>query len=197
MSWANFLFCCLYSDSMRFFILCLILLLSSVVHAQKNAEIIHNIRKEFRAINNIKNFETLELENEEFLANAADGGAKLTGYYKNNSLRKMVVSVGLSNGMETLEFYFLKGKLIFVYEKFEGFVFNEKKSEFDYTKTETTFEGRYYFDKGKLVDYITTGHNRFDDDSLDPGKVWLEEAADYIKLLNKKKAQARRTNSTD
>ena len=193
MSQANFIFCCLYSYKMQFFIICLVLLLSSESLAQTNAEVINKIRKEFKTINTTKDFEIITLENEDFLTNATDGGAKLTGYYKNNSLRKIVVSVGISNGIETLEFYFLKGSLIFVYEKFEGFVFDEKRSEFDYTKTETNFEGRYYFDKGKLFDYITTGHNRFEDDSLDPEKVLVKEAADYSKLLDKKKKKARKT----
>jgi hypothetical protein len=116
---------------------------------------------------------------------------------KNNSLRKIVVSVGLSHGLETLEFYFLKNKLIFVYEKFEGFVFDEKRSEFDYTKTEANFEGRYYFDAGKFIDYITTGHNRFEDDSLDPEMVLLNEAEDYRKLLDKKRTKAQKFNNTD
>jgi hypothetical protein len=68
--------------AMRIFIICLMLLLSSTIVAQTDAEVINNIRKEFKTINNTKDFEIITLENEDFLANATDGGAKLAGYYK-------------------------------------------------------------------------------------------------------------------
>jgi hypothetical protein len=182
---------------MRFLSLILPLLFPLFVFTQSKSDIISNIRKEFKNINGTNDFEVIILENEDFLDNATDGGGKLTGYYKNNSLKKVVVSVGLSHGIETLEFYFQNSSLIFVYEKFEGFVFDEKKSSFDYTKTIKSFEGRYYFNKKKLVDYITTGHNRFEDDSLDPENVLLKEANDYVILLNNKKIRLKGSSNTD
>lgn len=82
-----------------------------------------------------------------------------------------------------MEFYYSNSELIFVYKLFNSFVYVDSLNTFDYTKTERTVEGRYYFYNGKLFDYIITGHNRFEDDSLDPESVLLKESNRNFKLL--------------
>jgi hypothetical protein len=179
---------------MKILILSIIISFSVVGYSQSKATLIQNIRKEFQQINNTKGYQIISLDAEEFLEQAPDGGGELKGYFKNDTLKKIVVSVGISNGMESREFYFKNNQLIFVFEKFDSYVYTEKKKELDYTKTERSFEGRYYFNKGKLIDHISMGHNRFEDDSLDPEKVLLGEANDYIELLDKKKTKAHKSN---
>jgi hypothetical protein len=154
--------------------------------AQTKTDQIRVIRKEFQAINTDATLNKVTLENEEFLEHMTDGGGKLSGYYKQGEIKKIHRWIGLSNGIEIMEFYFQSGELIFVYEKFNSFVYDQKKEQFDFAKTETTFEGRYYFNNKKLIDYVTTGHNRFEDDGIDPEKTLTKEAADNLKLLNKK-----------
>jgi hypothetical protein len=175
------------NPGMRFINFLIVALITSTCFGQNKKTIIQNIRTEFQRINNLKGYKIIVLDAEDFLEHSPDGGGELKGYYNNDTLKKIVVSVGLSNGIETHEFYFKKNQLIFVYETFSGFVFDEKKKEFDYTKTERNFEGRYYFNNGKLIDYITMGHNRFEDDTLDPEKILLKEANEYSNLLSKKK----------
>ncbi|WP_299990255.1 hypothetical protein [uncultured Pontibacter sp.] len=171
-------------------IIALFLLLFSIntaLFGQSKSEQIKAIRQEFTNINNTTTLKKVKLENEEFLGSMTDGGGILTGYYETGIIRKIHQWVGLSNGIEIKEYYFQNGSLIFVYEKFNAFVYDSKKEQFDQSKTERTFEGRYYFNNQKLIDYVTTGHNRFEDDSIDPEKTLLKEANDYFNLLNKKK----------
>ena len=154
---------------------------------QTNPDMVKEIRKEFQSINSDTAYKKVTLENEEFLENMTDGGGELTGFFKGGQIKKIYRWVGLSNGNEITEFYFKNGQLIFVYEKFNSFVYDNKKEELDHSKTETTFEGRYYFNNKKLIDLITTGHNRFENDAIDPEKTFLTEAMDNLKMLTTKK----------
>jgi hypothetical protein len=154
--------------------------------AQTKADYIKAIEKEVQAINSENTFQKIVLENQDFLENNTDGGSELTGYYKGGQIKKIKQWVGLSNGNEIKEFYFKNGHLIFVHEQFLSFVFDNKKEQFDLTKTEKTFDGRYYFNNKKLIESMATGHNRFEDDTIDPEKTLLAEAMDYLMLLNKK-----------
>jgi hypothetical protein len=155
------------------------------VSAQSRDNIIKSIRQEFQTINKDTSYTTVVLENEEFLDQMPDGGGMLTGYYKNGEIRKIVKWIGISYGVEIMEYYFKEGQLIFVFEQFKSFVYDEKNNELDLTKTEVSFEGRYYFNKKKLIDYVTTGHNRFEDDAIDPEKTLLEEANADKEMLYK------------
>ena len=91
--------------------------LGTVIHivsfAQSKDEQIKLIRKKFETINKDTTLKKVELENEEFLSNMTDGGGKLTGFYKNNEIKKIYEWIGLSNGISIKEFYFDKEQLIF------------------------------------------------------------------------------------
>jgi hypothetical protein len=159
--------------------------------AQDTAKLIAGIRKEFKIINADSTLEKVTLTGEEFLDHAPDGGGELTGFYKAGQIRKIVRWLGLSNGNEILEFYFKNSQLIFVYEEFLSFVYDDKKQTLRFDTTEKSFTGRYYFSKTKLVDYVTTGHNRFENDAIDPEKTLLTEANDNKKILDRKKSNSR------
>ena len=152
---------------------------------QSKSDIIKGIKVEFKKINADKSLRKVTLENEEFLEHMTDGGGELTGYFMKGQIQKVSQWVSFSHGNETTEFYFKNGQLIFVYEKFDSFIFNPQKELLDRTKTETTFEGRYYFNNNKLLDYGTTGHNRFEDDTIDPEKTLMKEAGEKVKQLTK------------
>ena len=115
-----------------------------------------------------------------------DGGGELTGFYENKEIKKIYEWIGLSNGISIKEFYFDKGQLIFVYEKFNSFVFDDKKDEFDLTKIKTIFEGRYYFNNEKLFSKSTKGNKALAAQGESSGKSLLESADDNMRLLNKK-----------
>lgn len=149
------------------------------------------IRKEFKSINSDRTLEKVTMSAEEFLDNVPDGGGELTGFYKADRVRKIVRWLGLSNGNEVLEFYFKNRQLIFVYEEFHSFVYDDKKQSLRFDTTEKTFIGRYYFDRKKLIHYVTTGHNQFENDDIDPEKTLLTEANDNKKILDRKKSISR------
>jgi len=153
---------------------------------QDKAKLTSDIRKEFRAINNDTTLKKLVLNEDEFLDHTPDGGGQLTGFYKGEQIRKIVTWIGLSNGNEIFEYYFKNNRLIFVYEEFNSFVYDDKKQVHRLDTTEKTFIGRYYFANDKLVDYMTTGHNRFENDNIDPQQILLTEAAETKKLVSQK-----------
>lgn len=166
-----------------FFLATAILIVS---FAQTRDEQIKMIRKKFETINKDTTLKKVELENEEFLSNMTDGGGKLTGFYKNKEIKKIYEWIGLSNGISIKEFYFDKEQLIFVYEKFDSFVFDDKKNEFDLTKTKTIFEGRYYFNNKKLFSRSAKGDKSLagQDESTEAGLI--ERANENRGALNKK-----------
>jgi hypothetical protein len=168
-------------------LLLLSLLLGTLALAQTKAELVNAIGKEFRLINRDTTLKQLKLEGEAFLTHATDGGGELIGYYKKGQIKKVYQWIGLSHGNEIKEYYFKDGQLTFVYEQFNSFVYDDKKDQLDRTKTDITFRGRYYFHNKKLIDYVTTGHNRFEDDTIDPEKTLLKEASDHLKLLTRKR----------
>ncbi|UAB85818.1 hypothetical protein INR75_07350 [Zunongwangia sp. SCSIO 43204] len=48
------------------------------------------------------------------------------------------------------------------------------------------FDGIYIFRNRKLIDQISLGHNRFEDDSIDAEETFLKELEIYKKKISKK-----------
>ena len=115
-----------------------------------------------------------------------DGGGELVGYFLKDQIQKITRKIYLSYGIETNDYYFTNGRLIFVYELFNMFVYDDKLSKFDYEKTKINFIGRYYFKDKQLIDSETTGHNRFENDALDIEATLTKESNECIENLNKK-----------
>ena len=157
-----------------------------VSFAQTKDEKIKLIRKKFEAINKDTTLRRVTLENEEFLVNIPDGGGELTGFYKGKEIKKIYEWIGLSNGIRIKEFYFDKGQLIFVYEKFDSFVFDAQKNEFDFTKTKTIFEGRYYFNNKKLFSRSSKGDKSLAARDESTEDDLIERATENLEALSKK-----------
>jgi hypothetical protein len=153
---------------------------------QSNSAQVKSIKREFETINSDTTLKKVVLENEEFLGeNIGDGGGKLVGFFKNHTVKKIYQWLGLSNGIEIKEYYFKDGKLIFIYEVFKSFEYDQIRNQMDYKKISTTFEGRYYFKNSKLIYEIVKGRNRRDG-LLNPVEVLIEEAFNNLKLLKSK-----------
>src|SRR5437762_989578 len=153
-------------------------------YGQTTDVIIKKTRSDFKMINSDTTLKKITLEDEEFSEHATDGGGELTGYFRNNSLLKIVEWIGLSYGNRTREFYLKNNNLFFVFEKFEAFL--ETDSGLDHLKVKTIFAGRYYFNNGKLISEKTSGENKLADKTS--AQDLLDQTKDYIKLLNKKKS---------
>jgi len=135
-----------------------------------------------KSIDNIRLKDSLELENEDFMENMTDGGGSLVGYFINGELVKINEWVGLSYGIMQHNFYFHKGLLIYVRETEDDFYVDDSSGT-DQSRFGQHFQGDYYFSGNKLIDMVTLGHNRFEIDTNDPEKEFLQTAAGYRKII--------------
>ncbi|MBC9909973.1 hypothetical protein [Chitinophaga varians] len=110
-------------------------------------------------------------------------GGRLTGFYKDSLLVKVVRRVRDSGGIEVVTFYFSGNELIYVHERYDMFYYDEKKKAQRTDSLERNFDGSYYFSGKKMMDATTLGHNRFEDDSISAEEVWPREAAVCKRLL--------------
>ena len=145
------------------------------------------IKKVYQKTNDYKNYKTVIINDvEEFLGHGTDNGGSLTGYYKGDSLKKVIEWVGLSNKVIQNEYYFDNDKLIFVYSTESRYKFNDSTQSFDYSKLENVFKGRYYFDHDKLIDTILNDKEYVatkKPDSVD----FLTSSKGYLRLLKTKR----------
>jgi hypothetical protein len=145
------------------------------------------IRKIYQQINQYKNYDTITIdEAEEFLGHGTDNGGSLTGYFKEDSLKKIVEWVGLSNKVIQNEYYFDRDKLIFVYSTESKYRFNDSTQSLDYSKLDNIFEGRYYFDNDKLLDTIFHDKEHTATKKQDSADL-ITSSKDYLKLLKTKR----------
>lgn len=142
-----------------------------------------NIKKVCQQINSYKNYKIVTIDDaEEFLGHNTDNGGSLKGYYKSDSLKKIVEWVGLSNKVIQNEYYFNNRELIFVYSTESRYKYSDSLQTLDYSKLELVFKGRYYFDSEKLFDTIINDKKH----SLSKQKDatdFLTTTKKYIKLL--------------
>jgi hypothetical protein len=145
------------------------------------------IKQVFKQINGYKDYKIVSIDDsEEFLGHATDNGGSLKGYYKGDTLKKIVEWIGLSNRVEQNEYYFNKGKLVFVYATDGRCKADNKTGEIDCSKFDKVFEGRYYFDRDKLIDTILSDKEHKETKQQD-AVDFLTSSNDYIKLLNSKR----------
>lgn len=149
-------------------LLCLLFSFALLAHGQDRPlrkmrpnTAIDQIRAEFQRINAQKDLEIRQLESEDFMEQQTDGGAKLTAYFEGESLCKMVRWVGVSQGFQVTEYYLKNGHLFFIYDKEVRFGSKLDAAgnwqDFDYQKTETAFEGRYYWQGENLIRNLESG----------------------------------------
>jgi len=150
-------------------------------YGQKKEDQIRQIRKDFQAINSNTTLRVISLDAEAFLENLPDGGAKLTGYYEKDKLVKIVEWIGLSYGNRIREFYFKNEKMFFVYEKFQSFV--QKGEELDKSKTRTSFEGRYYIVRDKVIEQKIIGERTLEEEPENILKEFETAAVKYRRKL--------------
>ncbi len=168
------------------FLFCCLGLLPSFALAQTKETQIKVIRQAFQQINSDPNLKKVVLDSEAFMEQTTDGGGELTGFYKDGQLVKIIEWIGLSDGNRVVEFYLKDGELFFVYGQFKAWVYNANRDEFDHSKTRTIFEGRYYFNRQKIIEKKLNGSMRADDDSFYSEGNLLKTANHYIQLLSRK-----------
>ena len=120
------------------------------------------IRKNFKRINSITNWTS---SNKKDLWESTEGG-EATFYYSNGVLEKIVVKIFGETFQQLSEYYLLKGKLSFVFEKsykynrpmyYDSIVMKENKDTeaFDFEMSEI-IEDRSYFENSKLIHQLNS-----------------------------------------
>lgn len=136
------------------------------------------------------------LENEDFLVRneVTDNGQQIKGYFKRGDIEKIVYWVGVSYCTRTYQFYLANRSLMFVFEKEENYGMARDSSNewtgWDYAKLVLTFEGRYYFENGRMIGAKTWGKRLFDiDEGVDKEKLFLSMAIDFQSRLKNDKLE--------
>lgn len=128
-------------------------------------EAVKAIRKVFQSINQDHTLTVVSLtpeEIEDVIGASPDNGAGITGYYKKDTLRKMVVEVGPSYGLVRQEYYYQNGQPVFIYDTEKSFPATD--SSIDHSRLVLNFEGRYYLNNGAIIDTKLKGKKRFEEE---------------------------------
>lgn len=159
---------------------------SNVNNNNQSENSIEDIRLIVSQIDSGLDYETITLNNEEFLEDMTDGGGQLRGYYKDGVLYKIEETLGLSYGVITYSYYFNNGNLILIHELEEDFPYSEDTGSLDYSQVAVVFSGYYYIEKESLVDYQINGKKRFDSGETIQEKVaiLIGYSKEDIELLN-------------
>lgn len=145
------------------------------------------IRQIFQRTNSDTGYQLVKLEDaEKILGHVTDGGASLTGYYKGDSLRKIIEWVGLSNRVIQNEYYLNKGNLVFVYSTEKQYAYNDSLQALDYTKLVPAYYGRYYFKNNQLYD-VTLSNKRLKQSEKSDAAAFLSKVKTYAVLLQQGK----------
>jgi hypothetical protein len=140
-----------------------------------------------RTIDRYEGYTKVEIDDsEEFLGHATDNGGTLTGYYKNDSLKKIVEWVGLSNRIIENVYYFDKAELICVVSNESRYKYNDSTGTTDHSRTEWITGGKYYFNKGNFFDSIIRDKEKMKTKEAD-AKEFLKSASEYGLLLEQRR----------
>ncbi len=174
-------------------VLLLVFASMSSPHAQTHKDsVLTAIRETFQQTNNNKSLRVVRLDEEEFLRQGSDNGGDLKGYFRGDTLCKIVLEIGLSYAMKRWEYYFDKEQIIFIYETDRYYPVDSVNGGLDNTRLELAFEGRYYYENGVLINTLFKSKKRLLDISGNSTKTYINalpkkpEIDGYIKLLRKK-----------
>jgi hypothetical protein len=129
----------------------LLVLTSATTKAQSPDNLIEDIMKKCASIDSASGYFVMMLDAEDFLDETPDGGARLTGFFEGDTVRKAVDWIGLSYGVQSSEYYYHEGSLIMARYREERYTVVDSLGGFDYERLTTTFEGIFYFAGAKLI----------------------------------------------
>lgn len=141
----------------------------------------------FKRINADSSMRKVVLDESAWGDGETDGGGKLIGYFKGDTLYKMSLWVGLSYAVVREAYYFDKGSLILVYESEDDYPGNRAGGGMDHAHPVHTFEGQYYFAGDKAFKAQLWGSKKMGPDDPHHTTELYHNAHYYYGLLLKKK----------
>jgi hypothetical protein len=119
---------------------------------EKKRSMMEAISDKYQQINAYNKYKTITIDDaEEIFGHATDNGASLTGYFKADTLKKIMLWVGLSNKTIQDEFYFDQELLIFVFTTEREYGHGNEGQDSAVVKLEKGFHERYYYVSTRLV----------------------------------------------
>ena len=173
---------------MKGFVILPFLFIGLSLNAQNFLERYPDVKELEKALDNNDSLQSIILENEDFIEGPLDGGGELVGFYHaaNNEIRKVTVTLFLSYGIQYYSFYLENEQLVLVLGCAKYFGYDTKSNRIDKNNFDGGFSGIYIFRNRELIDQISTGHNRFEDDSIDAEETFLKELEIYKKKISEK-----------
>lgn len=162
------------------------ILLTLTIQGQGLIDKYPEIQTEKEKIDRNDSLKIIKLQNEEFLKQMTDGGGELRGFYDlTGTFRKIEVTIFISHGEQEYIFYLREETPFFIVDRFQQFAWNEETSAFDHNRFDGGFKGTYIFLDGHLIDQISLGHNRYEDDQIDIEETFKSECEYYLEKLKK------------
>lgn len=147
---------------------------------------ISKIRETVAKINKDSGYTIKAFNQEDFMEYPTDNGGDMKAYYKDGKLLKIVEGTGFSSCENTTEYYFDRGKLIFVYDQESNAPYNDSTTDFNFNKTTLTRECRFYFYNEKLIKSVLKGNSRCGGEArVELATQDLEESVRLRKFLSK------------
>jgi len=165
-----------------------LLIASNASFGQSRSKSMKQIRSHFKWVNSQKDFQIIDLNNQDFMDFSTDNGATLKGYFMNDTLYKIVETIGISYAIKNTEYYLKGNKLLFVYDTESPFKQTTDSlgnmTGFDYTQTELKFQGRYYYTHEKKIKTIEKEERMLKPDTA---ADFVIKAHNYELMLRNKK----------
>ena len=170
-------------------VMCTLLMVSGSANGQNGEDATLHIQQYCQGINNDPRLKVVTLNNEDFMkmGEVTDGYNQLIGYFRNDSLVKMVEYGGYSNGNCVTEYYLENGGLAYVTDVFKPFVPRETGNAPDFPRTQGTYEARHYLYKGKIIKQSFVGANPFEEEPNPAKALEADARADELLIRRKKK----------
>lgn len=147
----------------KLLLICFVFALSTVSCKKKQTDAIADAKKAYQKINNQIN----ELTKKQVDDIASPEGGKITGYYKDEEIKKMYVQHFGEKSRSFIEYYFDDGNLVymirqeFVYNKPNTYTEEKARAAGDsvwYDDKKTRLEvSTYYFNENNLIKWIGPG----------------------------------------
>ncbi|RYY87035.1 MAG: hypothetical protein EOO15_12995 [Chitinophagaceae bacterium] len=122
--------------------------------AQKTELLLSAVRQEYNRIQLLRDLRVVSLDAEEFLAANPDNGASLKGYFRGDTLLKIVEWIGLSDRVRQTEYFIQNGKLLFVYACENRYALQPDGQSIDHSRLEAGTCSRSYYDHGRLFQQV-------------------------------------------
>lgn len=129
----------------------------------------YEIRLKLHLLKEVKSYKTLITGDYTGESSKANEEITYTGFSDQGRFYKITRRQPEGVGFRNFDYYFDEDNLLFVKEYSE--------------QHPTGFFGDYYFKDNRLIDYITAGYNRFENNKLDPGEVIMSEAQESRERL--------------